>query len=65
MGARPHFWGNIVITIFTLNKEVFSFGVTLTCLGDAIPPISTWMPAFGSLDVTHLAHNITIYRKMV
>jgi hypothetical protein len=23
------------------------------------------MPAFGSLDVTHLAHNITIYRKMV
>jgi hypothetical protein len=43
--------GMLVITIFTLKKEVVSFGGTLTWLGDHLPSLSTWTLAFGGLDV--------------
>jgi hypothetical protein len=36
-----------------------SFGGTLAWLGDELPPLSTWTLAFGGLDVTLLAHDIT------
>jgi hypothetical protein len=56
---KPHVWGRLVITICTLKKEVVAFGGTLTWLGDELPPLSTWTPAFGGLDITLLAHDVT------
>jgi hypothetical protein len=55
---KPHVWGRLVITICTLKKEVVAFGGTLGGLGDKLPPLSTWMLAFGGLDVNHLAYDI-------
>jgi hypothetical protein len=60
MDAETPRLGRLVITIFTLKKEVVSFGGTLAWLGDELPPLSTWTPAFGGLDVTHLAYDVTI-----
>jgi hypothetical protein len=58
MGARPHVWGNLVMIICTLKKEVVAFGGTLAWLRDKLPPLSTWTLAFGGLDVNHLAHDV-------
>jgi hypothetical protein len=57
---RPHVWGRLVITIFTLKKEVISFGGTLAGLEEELPPSPTWTMAFGGLDVTLLAHDIIL-----
>jgi hypothetical protein len=29
---------------------------TLAWIGDDLPPLSTWMPTFGGLDITYIAH---------
>jgi hypothetical protein len=55
---RPHIWGMLVIIVFTLKKEVVSFRGTLAWLGDQLPSLSTWMLAFGGLDVTYLALDV-------
>jgi hypothetical protein len=56
---KPHVWGRLVITICILKKEVVAFGGTLAWLGNELPPLSTWMLAFGGLDVTLLSHDVT------
>jgi hypothetical protein len=56
---RPHVWGRIVITSCTVKKGVIAFGGTLAWLGDQFPSLSTWTLAFGGLDVTLLAHDVT------
>jgi hypothetical protein len=55
---KPHVWGRLVITIFTLKKEVVAFGGTLEGLADKLSPLSTWKLAFGGLGINHLAHDI-------
>jgi hypothetical protein len=56
---RPHVWGMLVIIICTLKKEVVAFGGTLAWLGDQLPSLSTWMLAFGGLDIILIAHDVT------
>jgi hypothetical protein len=60
MDARPHVWGTWDDGNCTLRMEGVSFRGTLTCLDDDISPFSTWTLAFGGLNVTFLAHDITL-----
>jgi hypothetical protein len=62
---KPYVWGGLVITICKLMIEGVSFGGTLTWLGDDLPPFPTWTLSFGGLDVTYLAHEVTIKRDRV
>jgi hypothetical protein len=55
---RLHVWGKLVIITCTMKKEVIAFGGTLAWLGDQLPP-PTWTLAFGGLDVTLIAHDVT------
>jgi hypothetical protein len=55
---RSHVWGKLVIITCIVKKEVVDFGGTLAWLGDQLPFLSTWMLAFGGLDVTYLAPDI-------
>jgi hypothetical protein len=54
-----------MIKIFTLKKDVDSFGGTLAGQGDKLPPLSTYTLAFGCLDVTYLALDVTMERTRV
>jgi hypothetical protein len=59
MVARPHVWGTIDDERCTWKKKDVAFGGTLASLEDEVPPFSTWMLAFGGLNVTLLALDIT------
>ena len=56
---RPHVWGKLVIITCIVKKKVVAFGGTLAWLGDQLLSLSTWMLAFGGLDITLIVHDVT------
>jgi hypothetical protein len=59
MDARPHIWGTIDDEHCAWKMKDVVCGGILAWLKDGIPPFSTLTLAFGSLDVTLLAHDTT------